>query len=271
MAQVEEIVEEKALVKKSLDRNVGTIRLDNPSKHNALAALTTRNQPILAKLSTPQMPHVISSGLPALYRRAYKLLGNKADAEDAVQDALLAAFKHLNQFRGEAQLSTWLTAIVINCARMHLRKRSRYIHVSLDSRIGEDQEYPLSDILVDHRPNPEDEYHRSTLNARLMKSAARLSPTLRKTFRLRFVDHLSVCETARVLGVPTGTVKAQTARARAKLVKAMRGLLHQGPAERKSCSPRRPHPNNPAVPGLKPEAASFYSLTPTTCGGTITR
>ena len=174
------------------------------------------------------MLHVLSHGLPSLYRRAYRLLGNKADAEDAVQDALLAAFKHLNQFRGEAQLSTWLTAIVINCARMHLRKRSRYIHVSLDSRIGEDQEYPLSDILVDHRPNPEDECHRSTLNARLMKSAERLSPTLRKTFHLRYVDHLSVCETARVLGVPIGTVKAQAARAKAKLQKLVRGVLHTG-------------------------------------------
>jgi len=159
-------------------------------------------------------------------------LGNEADAEDAVQDALLAAYKHLNQFRGDAQLSTWLTSIVINCARMHLRKRSRHIHVSLDSRIGEDQEYPLSDILVDHRPNPEDECHRSTLNARLMKSTAQLSPILRRTFHLRFVDHLSVCETARVLGVPVGTVKAQTARAKAKLQKLVRGVLHTGSRSR---------------------------------------
>jgi RNA polymerase sigma-70 factor, ECF subfamily len=217
------------------------------------------------------MLSVVSHCLPSLYRYAYRLLGNKTDAEDAVQDALLAAYKHLNQFRGDAQLSTWLTTIVINFARMHLRKRSRYIHVSLDSRIGEDQEYPLSDILVDHRPNPEDKCHRSTLNARLMKSAAQLSPTLRKTFQLRFVDHLSVGETARVLGVPTGTVNAQTARERAKLRKAMRGLLRLGPADRNSCSPRRPHQNNPAVPATKPEAASFYSLTPTTSGGTITR
>ncbi len=130
------------------------------------------------KPSPPQMLSVLSYGLPSLHRYAYRLLGNKDDAEDAVQDALLAAFKHLNQFRGEAQLSTWLTAIVINCARMQLRKRSRHSHVSLDSRIGEEQEYSLSDILVDHRPNPEDECHRSTLNARLMKSAAQLSPTL---------------------------------------------------------------------------------------------
>lgn len=174
---------------------------------------------------------VLSRGFQSLYRYAYRLLGNKPDAEDAVQDALLAAYKHVNQFRGDAQISTWLTTIVINCAKMHLRKRSRYIHVSLDSRIGEDQEYP-PDILVDHRPNPEDECHRSRLNARVMKSAAGLSPSLRRTFQLRFVDDLSVGETARILGVPTGTVKAQTARARAKLQKLVRGVLHTGSGSR---------------------------------------
>jgi RNA polymerase sigma factor (sigma-70 family) len=221
--------------------------------------------------SGAQMLSILSHCLPSLHRYAYRLLGNKTDAEDAVQDALLAAYKHLNQFRGDARLSTWLTTIVINCARMHLRKRARHIHISLDSRIGEDQEYPLSDILVDHRPSPEDECHKSTLSARLMKAAAQLSPTLRKTFHLRFVDHLSIRETARILGVPTGTVKAQTARVRAKLLKAMRGLLHQGPAERNSRSPRRPHPNNPALSANKPEAGSFYSLTPSTSSGTITR
>jgi RNA polymerase sigma-70 factor (ECF subfamily) len=178
--------------------------------------------------SRAQMASVLSQCLPSLHRYAYRLLGNQIDAEDAVQDALLAAYKHLNQFRGDAQLSTWLTTIVINCARMHLRKRSRHIHLSLDSRIGEEQEYALSDILVDHRPNPEDECHRSTLKARLMKSAAQLSPTLRRTFHLRFVDHLSIGETARVLGVPTGTVKAQTARAKAKLQKLIRGVFHTG-------------------------------------------
>jgi RNA polymerase sigma-70 factor (ECF subfamily) len=191
--------------------------------------LVERGEGVALESGTPspaQMVAVLSHRLPYLYRYAYRLLGNKTDAEDAVQDALLAAYKHLNQFRGDAQLSTWLNTIVINCARMHLRKRSRYIHVSLDSRIGEDQEYPLSDTLVDHRPNPEEECHKAWANARLIESAARLSPTLRRTFHLRYVDHLSVCETARVLGVPIGTVKAQTARARAKVLKSIRGVLH---------------------------------------------
>ncbi len=186
--------------------------------------------------STTPILYSLSHGLPSLYRCAYRLLGNKADAEDAVQDALLAAYKHSNQFRGDAQISTWLMAILINCARMQLRKRLRHTHVSLDSRIGEDQEHPLTDILADDRPNPEDECSRSMLNARLMKSAAQLSPTLRKTFHLRFVHQLSICETARVLGVPTGTVKAQTTRVRAKLLQSIRGVLQPGS---RSCGRRR--------------------------------
>jgi RNA polymerase sigma-70 factor (ECF subfamily) len=164
-----------------------------------LSAVTT-----VAPTSTEPSPAEMLSGLshclPSLHRYAYRFLGNKADAEDAVQDALLAAHKHLNEFRGDAQLSTWLTTIVVNCARMHLRKQSRHTHVSLDSRIGEEQEYSLSDILVDHRPTPVEECHRSMLRRRLMKSAAQLSPTLRKTFHLRFVYQLSISETARLFG-----------------------------------------------------------------------
>jgi RNA polymerase sigma-70 factor (ECF subfamily) len=198
--------------------------------------LIERGEGVALESGTPspaQMTPVLSHRLPNLYRYAYRLLGNRPDAEDAVQDALVAAFQHLNQFRGEAQLSTWLTAIVVNCARMQLRKRSRYTQVSLNSRIGEDKAYPLSDTLVDHRPNPEDECHKAWANARLMESVARLSPTLRRTFHLRYVDDLSVCETARVLGIPIGTVKAQTARARAKVLKSIRGVLHTGSRSRR--------------------------------------
>ena len=196
--------------------------------------LLKRGERVALEWEKPSPAPVMSSlahGLPSLYRGAYRLLGNKADAEDAVQDAVLAACKHLNQFRGDAQLSTWLTAIVINCARMQLRRRPRHNHLSLDSRIGEEQQYSLSETLMDQRPNPEDECHKSRLVAQLMKSAGRLSPTLRRTFQLRYVDHLSLGEIARSLRVPVGTVKAQLARARASLLKATRGLLRCGPAK----------------------------------------
>lgn len=178
-----------------------------------------------AESSDQQLEDVLSRALPALHRRAYRLLGNTADAEDAVQDALFAAYKHLNQFRGQSQMSTWLNAIVANCARMQLRRHRRHIHVSLDSCIGEDEGFSLSDALMDDRPNPEDQCRDSELNARMRELAAQLSPALRRAFHLRHVDNLSICETARILGVPRGTVKAQLARARAKLTTSMRRAL----------------------------------------------
>src|SRR3954471_10472607 len=63
---------------------------------------------------TLEFHDVLSRQMPIFHRRACRYLGNPADAEDAVQDALLSAYKHLDQFRGQAQISTWLTAIVTN-------------------------------------------------------------------------------------------------------------------------------------------------------------
>ena len=169
-----------------------------------------------------EMEDVLSRRLPSFYRSAYRFLGNAADAEDAVQDALLSAYKHLDQFRGQSQMSTWLTAIVSNCARMQLRRRPSQIHVSLDERIGEEQEYSMSDRLAHRGPDPEDECRYSELNARLRQLAAQLSPPLRKAFQLRDLDGLTTSEAANLLGVADGTVKAQVARARAKLRQLMR-------------------------------------------------
>ena len=168
---------------------------------------------------------LLSSGLPTLYKRAYRLLGNAADAEDAVQDALLAAYTHLDQFKGQSQLGTWLTSIVLNCARMQLRRRQGHVNVPLDKSIGETETRSVGERLVDHRPTPEDQCSDSELRVRLTRFHRQLSPTLRRTFQLRDVDGLSIRETARVLGMPIGTVKTQSARARRKLKELMRGAL----------------------------------------------
>jgi RNA polymerase sigma-70 factor, ECF subfamily len=176
-----------------------------------------------------ELQNVLSRRSPSFYKIAYRLLGNAADAEDAVQDALLAAYKHLEQFRGQSQMSTWLTTIVCNCARMQLRRRPRQIHVALDERIGDKQEYSVLERLADSGRTPEDECRIYELNARVRTFAAQLSPTLRRTFQLRDVDGLSISETARILGIPSGTVKAQLARARAKLKESMRRSLERRP------------------------------------------
>jgi RNA polymerase sigma-70 factor (ECF subfamily) len=176
-----------------------------------------------------EMEDILSRHLPRFYRSAYRQLGNAADAEDAVQEAMLAAFVHLHQFKGQAQMSTWLTAIVTNCARMQLRRRPRQLSVSLDERLGEDQDFCLADQLPAGEPSPEDQTRASELHRHLLRFVARLSPPLRRTFQLRELDGLSTSEAAAVLGVADGTVKAQLARARARLKKLMGGALRPKP------------------------------------------
>ena len=169
-----------------------------------------------------EMNRTLSRCRSSFFKRAFLFLGNAADAEDAVQEALLSAYKHIDQYRGEAQMSTWLTAIVSNSARMQLRKRTRHIHVSLDEPVGE-EEQTMSDQLPDARPTPEDECQNSELRERLTHLATQLSPSLRKAFQLRDLEGLSTREAANLLGVADGTVKVQLARARAKLRRLLRG------------------------------------------------
>jgi RNA polymerase sigma-70 factor (ECF subfamily) len=162
---------------------------------------------------------------PVFYRSAFRYLGNVADAEDAVQDALLSAYKHIGQFRGQARISTWLSAIVINSALMQLRRRSRQPQVSLDEQNPEQESHALCDRLPDRGPTPEEACRGAELAEHIHRLVRQLSPTLRRTFQLRELDGLTIRETANVLGVAEGTVKAQLARARTRLRLLMRKRL----------------------------------------------
>lgn len=184
------------------------------------------------------MQDVFSRYLPLLYKTAYRYLNNPADAEDAVQDALLSAYKHRDQFRGQAHISTWLVAIVSNCARMQLRRRPRQIHVSLDEQVGDQKEFTVSERVADYRPSPEDEYRNAELRDRILQFAEELSPTLRRAFQLRDLEGLTTGEVAEILGVVEGTVKAQIARARAKLIRLVRRALADQPGSGKKVADR---------------------------------
>src|SRR6202521_3236859 len=76
-----------------------------------------------------ELNSIVLRYLPMFYKKAFRFLGNAPDAEDAVQDALLSAYRHFGQFRGQAQLSTWLMTIVTNAALMKLRRRDSYLSV----------------------------------------------------------------------------------------------------------------------------------------------
>ena len=181
-----------------------------------------------------EMKDVLSLRLPSFYRCAFRLLGNAADAEDAVQEALLAAYRHIDQFRGQSQMATWLTTIVRNCALMKLRKRPRQIHLPLDEQTGGEEKYLVWERLADTRPSPEEECRNVELIAHLQECVVRLSPVLRRTFQLRVLMGLSIFETAQLLGVPHGTVKSQLARAR-------KSVARQSALASRSRSPQRPH------------------------------
>jgi RNA polymerase sigma-70 factor (ECF subfamily) len=204
-----------------------------------------------------ELEDAFSRCLPVLHRTAYRYLGNAADAEDAVQDALLSAYKHLDQFRGQAQMSTWLVAIVSNCARMQLRRRPRHIHVSFNERFGDEEGYTLSEHLVHYGPSPEEEYRKAELHERIMTLLKELSPSLRRAFQLRDLDGLTTREAAQVLGVVDGTVKAQVARARAKLARLVRRAL--------SAQPRLPRAGRP--PKLRKANKPQESIYEPTLGG----
>jgi RNA polymerase sigma-70 factor (ECF subfamily) len=161
----------------------------------------------------------------SLYRIAMRQLENRADAEDAVQDAFLSAYRHLDQFKRQARMSTWVTTIVINSARMKLRRRPRKVHVALGDQCQDHDREQVLEMFRDRRPNPEEVSQRNELTERALRFTTQISPTLRRTFQLRDVYGLSIRDTAKVLGLPNGTVKAQTARARAKLKRLMQNSV----------------------------------------------
>src|ERR1700721_3116524 len=126
-----------------------------------------------------EMDGLVSRYWLSFYRTAFRYLGNAADAEDAVQDALLSAYKHVSQFRRQAQISTWVTAIVINSARTQLRRRRSQPHGFPDEQLPEHESDSLCERLPDRRPSPEEECRRAQLAEHVVNFSRQLYPVLR--------------------------------------------------------------------------------------------
>ena len=90
-----------------------------------------------------------------LYKTALRVLRNPEDAEDALQDGLLSAYRKLDTFEGRSQFSTWLTRIVVNAAAMQMRRRRPEVVNSIDDQPGPGQR-PWAHLIPDQRPNPEE-------------------------------------------------------------------------------------------------------------------
>lgn len=154
---------------------------------------------------------------------AFAILRNEADAEDASQEALLKAFKHLAQFRSESRFSTWLIQVAINEARQRQRKSHIEIMRPIEDQENEDGTYTPRDF-ADWREIPSEALERKEIRDKLIAALGSLAQRYREVFVLRDVQHMSIDDTAQALEISASAVKTRLLRARLML----RDLLSPG-------------------------------------------
>ena len=157
-----------------------------------------------------------------LFRVARAILKDDTEAEDALQDGYLDAFRHIGNFRGDSHLATWLTRIVVNQALMRLRRQKRdRVVVAFDDRQTIERQQTETDV-ADHRTeSPPDATLRAEVRRMLERRIDELPLAFRTVFVMREVDDMTVEETAECLGIPAATVRTRLFRARRLLREAL--------------------------------------------------
>jgi RNA polymerase sigma-70 factor (ECF subfamily) len=156
-----------------------------------------------------------------IFSMAHRITRNREDAEDVVQQSFQKTFIHLKKFQGESSFSTWLTRIAINEALMLLRRKRGSREVPIAESTTEGENALLLDI-PDSGPNPEDSCLQREQERILSEAVSELTPRMRKAIELRELGELSTRETARVMGLSVGAVKARVFHGRRKLRETLR-------------------------------------------------
>jgi RNA polymerase sigma-70 factor (ECF subfamily) len=146
---------------------------------------------------------------------AFRMTRNREDAQDVVQQSFHKAFVHLDSFQEKSSFSTWLTRIVINEGLMCLRRSRSRKEISLDDGISEPEELSPVEIL-DRGKNPAEIYEQRENEHILYEAINQLSAEFRTAVRLH-LEERTARETAEILGLGIGTLKARLFRARQKL------------------------------------------------------
>jgi len=154
-----------------------------------------------------------------LYRTARAILKDDTRAEDALQDAYIAAYRHLGAFRGDAAFGTWLTRIVVNQALQALRRsRRERVVVPFDES---DTEREAMDVADAPGTRPENMMLQAETRRLIERNIDALPEAYRTVFMLREVEDLTVEETAAALDIPPATVRSRLFRAKARLRAAL--------------------------------------------------
>ena len=158
-----------------------------------------------------------------MFRTARAILRDDAEAEDALQEAYLHAYRAIGTFRAEAKLTTWLARIVANEALMRLRKRARRAEiVPIDATAATEA---VEDTHMEK--TPERSAQLGEVRRLLETHIDRLPDDYRAVFMLRGVEELSVEETAAVLNIPQATVRSRFFRAKGLLREALASSIDQ--------------------------------------------
>ncbi len=153
----------------------------------------------------------------AMFRAARSILRDDAEAEDAVQEAYLLAYRRIGDFRGDAKLSTWLLSIVVNESLGRRRRRQRRATViTLEGEIAGERS-PGEDTASSDGEGPEHDALRAETRRLLERKIDQLPDAFRSVFVMRAVQELDVGDTAAALGVGEATVRTRYFRARALL------------------------------------------------------
>lgn len=148
------------------------------------------------------------------FNMAYRITGNRDDAEDASQDAWMKAYSHLNTFDGRAKFSTWLTRIAINSSLMILRRKRSHPESSMEITDGDTWQHWE---IADQTKNVEDLYARHERVERLRRAICCLQPTLRNVVEIHQSNDRSVKEVAELAGISVAATKSRLLRARKTL------------------------------------------------------
>jgi RNA polymerase sigma-70 factor (ECF subfamily) len=149
-----------------------------------------------------------------VYTQAFRLVGDRQEAEDVAQEAYLRAFRGLPSFRGEARFETWLYRIVANAAMSHLRRRRRFGDLLLE----EDDEGRTVEL-----PSPVQVAEQAVDREALGRALDSLPLSLRSVVVLKDVYGLSCGEIGELVGTTEGAVKVRLHRARRRLKDALFG------------------------------------------------
>ena len=199
-----------------------TAAIGSASSHNHLVA--DENAALVAGAKTGDaraFELLVERHERKIFSMAQSITRNREDAEDVVQQSFQKTFIHLKKFQGESLFSTWLTRIAINEALMLLRRKRGSREVPIAESTTEGETALLLDI-PDSGPNPEDSCLQREQKRILSAAVSELTPGMRKAIELRELGELSTRETARVMGLSVGAVKARVFHGRRKLRETLR-------------------------------------------------